>query len=155
MRQHRHSGLDPESTGWDILLSPSDPSVKHWDTLYSLCQALGQALVSSPIKGKGYWLVYLVVCHALHCPSGLRIKSAMTDAAPCGFPLPRGMTGSDATLWILDLVQNDDALHRWVDCHHYHLPSGLRIKPAMTDAAPCSAQWIPACAGNDGPNCHP
>ena len=54
--------------GWCCLCSPYDPSVRHWDRLFD----------SSLIKGEGDLVGCFVLLSARPCPSGLRVKSAMT-----------------------------------------------------------------------------
>ena len=85
----RHCGLDPQSrgsmawgytvrhaghgsihtVGWGcvVLLSPSAPSVRHWDRLWS-----------SPIKGEGIRLCCLIVVPSLR---GYCLEASMTDPA--------------------------------------------------------------------------
>ena len=77
-----------------------------------------------------------------HCPSGLRIKSAMTGP---------GLVLSCSPSPLIPLPSRERGYFGWFGLVHPHVrrPSGLRIKSAMTGAS-CPgvpALWIPAYAG--------
>ena len=86
-----------QSVTWvGVLISPSAPSVRHWDRL-----------CPSAVNGEGILSVVLACCvpcpvdsslHGndgpVHRPSGLRVKSAMTEPSfhPLWFPTYAGRT---------------------------------------------------------------
>ena len=77
----------------------------------------------------------------------------------CGFPLPRGMTGSDTgmtdlapPLWIADQVRNDGP--GWLGALRFaELPMNGWVKSRMTGTRP--RLWIAGQVQNDGRPCLP